>query len=432
MTSRNIRGFALLALVASLLSGCEVTREKIDIWKQSDRGAAKIRAAVRDTGQTMAVRTYAAEALAEMGLAMPLADDLKAISAADRGQITAAVAKDLVVKMKGPNPKSTTRVQIQAKDALFSIRDLLDPAERAKVDREVVAWILGDVRERDAGEHSTEKIVNTIGAPAGGVLVDALDQQGAPLNVIAMLLRKVGSEADRDKGALKLVALAKKQDPIPNSTFFALGKVGSLNSLRYLEELAKGDNFERRVLAVRAMGLFPRTEMLPTLEALAADESLKDKEAMLRDDAFASMEQIKDPKTKEILVKFLQDKDEKVRYRAVEAMASGFGADGVQQLLDALPTSYTYKKVDLIDFVEQPLMQLGKSVLPPLRKALTSESWIARVVAAHVLGEVGTREDLPALQKLVGDTTKIKGWTGGATVGSEAQAAVDSLKKRSN
>ena len=112
-------------MLSLALLGCEVTSEKINIWKQSTKGAAKIRAALRDTGQAMEVRIEAAQALAEMGLTQPLTTDLASLSGPDRKLVTEALNQGLLAKMKGANPNETPRVQVQAKDALYSIRLLL-------------------------------------------------------------------------------------------------------------------------------------------------------------------------------------------------------------------------------------------------------------------------------------------------------------------
>ena len=68
--------FSVFAVVVGV--GCEVTSEKIQTWKQSMKGAAKIRAAIRDNGQKLAIRVEAATAMGELGLFLPLVEDLKA------------------------------------------------------------------------------------------------------------------------------------------------------------------------------------------------------------------------------------------------------------------------------------------------------------------------------------------------------------------
>jgi len=170
--------------------------------------------------------------------------------------------------------------------------------------------------------------------------------------------------------------------------------------------------------------------MVPLAKAIAGDVKLKDRKAVLRDDAFTLLERIKDKSSLEALLGFLSDKDDRVRYRAVEGIIAGFGADGLTKLLEGLPPGYTYKKEDVEDFIEKDIIAIGPRALEPMRAMLGSQNPVARLVAARVLGRVGTKEDIPALRKLAADKTRIKGWPKGATVGSEARAAVPILLHR--
>lgn len=419
----------LVALLVLVASGCEVTSEKIQTWKQTVKGAAKIRAAVRDTGQTLPIRVEAAEALCEMGLFAPLNEDMKALVGDDREKILQELTKRLLAKMEGSNPGSTTRVQIQAKDALFAIRDLASDPMRRTIDEKLGRWILADWVKRGAGEHSADKIITTLGDTAGPLLAESIGQ-GTPVVVAATLLRKVGGQSDRDRGAEQLVELAKKEDPPNEQTYLALGKVGSLKANQYLLDVAQKGDYKRRLWSLRALTHFPHPSSIQIARTIAANAQLKDDQALLRDEAFTLLEKVADPQSLDVLIGFLADKDKMVRYRAAEAVLSGFGAKGLTKLLDGFPSGYTYKKEDLEDFIEKDVQELGKSALPALREALGSKNWVARLVAARLLGRIGTKQDVTALEKLGSDSTRIRGWDGGATVGSEALEAAKQLKTR--
>lgn len=419
-----------VAVVAIGAVGCEVTSEKIQTWKQSIKGAAKIRAALRDSGQKLPVRVEAAVALGELGLFTPLVDDLKSLGPDDRKKLMGSLTSSLVSKMEGNNPQASNKVQLQAKDALFSIREIADASMKQTIDQKVVNWLVGDWRTRTDGEHSCEKIVTTIGEPAGSVLAETIGKGGTPLIVSATMLRKIASQADRDLAAENLVALAAKEAPAKESTFHALGKVGSLKATAYLLKVADKGGFEERLWAIRALALYPHPSSIKPMYEIAKDTSLVDEQAILRDEAFTVLEKTDDPKSLELLVSFLASSEEKVRYRAVEAIVSGFKAGGLTKLLEGLPSRYTYAKKDLEDYIEQDIIGLGSSAAPALRTALKSESWIARLVAVRVLGKVGTTQDIENLKKLENDRTRIKGWEGGATIGSEALAAAKRINKQ--
>lgn len=435
MKSKLFIGCCVLALSLAGLA-CEVTSEKIQTWKRSVKGAAKLRACVRDTGQKLPIRVEAAVALAELGVYAHLAEDIKSLEAKDRKRLMDALIKSLIRKMEGTNPKASTQVQLQAKDALFSLRGVADEASRRTVDDKVVRWVLGDWRKRNTGEHSSEKIIKTVGQPAGAIIAEVIDRGGAPLVACATLLRKVGSQGARDLAAQKLVALAKKEKPPRVQTYHALGKVGSLKAVAHLEQVAREAAFETRTWALRALQLFPHVGVVETMKSIAGDTSLTDDKALLRDEAFTVLEKIDDPKSLDALASFL-DSDEKdkdtaktVRYRAAEAILAGFEEKGLTKLLENLPSRYSYDKRDLEDFIEKDIRRLGAKALPALRAALDSKSWVARLIAARVLGEIGTKADVAALEKLSGDRTRLKGWDGGATLGSEAGAALQKIKAR--
>jgi len=410
--------------------GCEVTSDKLQTWKQSMKGAAKIRAAIRDTGQKLPIRVEAATALGELGLFAPLVEDLKSLEDVDRRKLTEALAAGLVSKMEGSNPTSSTKVQLQAKDTLFSVRVEAEKPLQRTIDDKLVRWLVGDWQARGAGEHSCEKIVSEIGEPAGPVLAETIGQGGTPPVVSATLLRKVGSEEIRDKAAENLVAVAAKEKPVKEQTLHALGKVGSVKAVAYLDQIANKAGFQERIWALRALSLYPHASIVGSMKGIAGDESLKDDQALLRDEAFTVLEKIDDPQSLDALTTFLAVTDEKVRFRAVEAIVSGFKAKGLPKLLEGLSSRYTYKKEDLVDFIEKDIIELGTSALPALRSALDSKSWVARIVAARVLGHIGTKQDIDKLETLAGDTTKLKGWEGGATIGSEAKAAVKLIRDR--
>ena len=422
----------LSALVCCLAaSGCEVTPEKIQTWKTTQKGEAKIRAAVRDEGQTLDVRILGAEALCELKLFEPLAEDLKAIKAEQRGKLVAGLTKRLQARMQGSNPAATTGIQVQAKDSLFELRNLSEsvPAEiRTSIDDSVARWMTQDWAKRASGEHSGEKIIRTLGKAAAPHLIDGIGGGISPV-LASMLLRELGSQADRDRGAEKLLTLAASEKPSKEETFTALGKIGSLKAVDYFLKVAQKGAFQERLWAVRAIGLFPHARAIPTAVAIARDATLTDDRALLRDAAFTLLEKTNDDKSLVALLSFLGDKNKLVHYRASEAVLVGFGARGLTMLLEQLPSRYTYEKQDLVDFVEKDILKLGQKALPALRNALTSKNWIARLIGARMLGQLGTKQDMGALEKLAGDQTRLNGWEGGATVGSEAAAAAKKLKK---
>lgn len=415
----------LLLLIGSL--ACEVTSEKIQRWKGTQKGPAKLRAAVRDTELKQKLRLEAAVALAEINLVQPLTEDFKSLDPKDRNGLGDPLADKLLAKMKGANATATTRAQMQAKDALFGLRASLGAAAQAKIDTQLVSWIASDWAARAGGEHSAEKIVRTVGKPAGKVLAEKIGSQPKVVVPMAELIGKVGAQADRDAAADRLIALAKKADAPGEQIYTALSKVGSPHAREFLVEQGQKGPTQQRIWALLALKAYPDRALVPKLAAIAADSK---EEKRIRAGAFEALEKIDSKATARALAEILaKDSEEIVRYRAAEALVGCCKANGVAKLLNGLSPRYTYKKTDVVDYIEKDIKGLGGKVLPPLRAALGSKSWIARAVAVRVLGDIGKKKDLPAIEKLFNDRTKLKGWEG-ATVGSEAKAAAARLRKR--
>ena len=99
-------------------------------------------------------------------------------------------------------------------------------------------------------------------------------------------------------------------------------------------------------------------------------------------------------------------------------------------VLEGLSVARAYTREDLKSFVVHDLSLLGPKVLPPLRDELGSKSWVARLVAVFALSEIGAPEDVARLEALGADATKLKGWPGNATLGTEAKAFAEQLKSR--
>ena len=414
-------------LLPILALGCEVTPEKIQVWKNSENGPPKLRAAVRDEAQPSEIRVLAATALAELGHFDPLKEDLRSLDDGDRKSLAGLLTKEQLARMRGASPQATSELQIHAKDTLFTLREVVGPGDRDALLDELVRWVLGDWSARRRGEHSGEKIVLARGEAAGPELVRRLTADIAAVGHLAQLLAKVGGPADREAGTARLVELAKKQKPAHPETLRALATMGVGSGRRYLLSLARGRGpAAARAAALEALALVPDPALVGPMAEIAGD----DKEiGDLREWAFAVLDRIASEQTLEALGPLMAAKEEVVRYRAAEAAVKCCGAKGVAKLLRTLPSRYAYPEQDVKDYIEKDVSELGSGALPVLREALTWDSWLARVVALRLLARMGGKEDLPRLENLANDSTRLSGWAS-KTVGGEARAAIERLKKR--
>ena len=201
-----------------------------------------------------------------------------------------------------------------------------------------------------------------------------------------------------------------------------MGKVTGANS-------AGGRSNEEAQLATRALGERRDPTVLPFALKVAADPKA---DKTVRDEMFGVIETIGGLQAQKGLAEIISsDKEEIVRYRAFESMLAAGKADAIQAGLEAFPASATYKKVDVDDLLVKLIEKLGQPARPALIKTLGSRAPLARMTAAMALEQVGRAPDAPELEKLAGDSSPVKGFPAGDTVGKQATRAADAAKKRS-
>ena len=422
---RTVPLFALLVAAC----GCEVTSEQIAAWRDTQKGPGKLREALRDPGLKPELRGHALAVLAELGMLSEIDADLAPQSPGDRAAVALQAAPRLIQLAGKSEGASLSKVEKSAKDALFQIRDLVPAAERGPVDDALIAWTTVDLAGRmTAGGQSSEKILSAIGAKAGprlaAVLVDGASSEASRLTAAQLCNRVCDREARAQAGA-KLVERAKRERVIQEATLQQLGLVGGDHAVAYLTQLG-GDvrqTAQLRQKALFALAQSPDPAALAPVIALARDAKVPGE---VRDAAFEVAEKIGAPAVPE-LIKLFPDKDEKVRWRAVEAALGAGKERAVVAVLETLPDGFAYPKEDLTSFVVHDLRLIGPPALPPLRQALASKRPLARLVAVLALGEIGKAGEAAAVEALAGDGAKIKGWPAGATVGSEAKSVAARL-----
>lgn len=431
MLSPGMRGIIGLAVCL----GCEVSLNDISQWKDTERGPLKIRTALSDQEQPLNVRTAAAVALVDIGKLSELEQDLKTLPAEEQHAIVDAAVPQLMERMGGTNPKAPpSSAQARAKDAVFSLRVFASDVVHAKADASLVEWLTLDLPGRMlVGDHNAEKIIVAIGVSAAPMLARSLGPDTLDLVEPATLLRKVGDAASIDQGAQNLIELAKVSPR--EQTFLALARLGGPVATRFLNNVAQSGAPQVRLVALRALQVIADPSSIAIGRAVAADTRLSGELAVLRDEGFGILQQLAgkgDTSAQASLLTFLNDADEKVRWTAVDAICASKRPDFVAAMIERLPAWAVEKPADLKDFLEERIKkEMGQEILPLLRKLLVSENWVARLVAVRLIGDLGEKTDLPALEQLVReDHTPIRGWPDGATVGKEAQAAVARLRQR--
>jgi hypothetical protein len=420
----------LLVLGAADL-GCDVTPDKVQQWKGLESGPRKLRDAVRNEGLTPEMRALAAEALVDLALQDDLAQDVKELKPALQASLLAVLVPRLVQTAKGSDPVAPpARKQRNAKDALFLLRDA-DPAQRNVIDAALIEWCTVDLTGRQtAGGHATAKILKVIGPKAGPPLVALLKKPGPDFDLAARLLGLVGDEAARNQGGEVLIEVARKEKPIKDATFEALGRIGGAAVVKFLADIVergreREEDAKRSLLALQ---LAPRSEALPLAITVALNRKTKD---TLRHEGLELAKRIGGKAAGEGVAPVIDDADPILGWHAFEAVMATLKAEGVRVGLERLQLRHLAKKDDLPDFLVKHVKENGGTAARPhLVAELASKNPAARLAAILCLAEVGTAEDVAALEKVVADGTKIRGWPGNPVIGAEARAAVERLRQK--
>jgi hypothetical protein len=427
-SSRLRWGCALLALCAACST--RVTSENIAAWKTTQKGPERLHEALADHGVSPKLRAEAAVALIDIGRSDEVDQILTSAPADDRAVVANALEPQYEVAMKDPAPDRA----LAYRDALFSLRRLVPVDTQKRIDEALLASLEAEMKagKLRQGQHSLDKMLTAIGAGSGAMLVRVLSTPDLPYLPAAELLGKVGDESARDKGAAALVARApqiKAADKSPEKLDRALGLIGGPTAVSYLQHEVSAEKGDAALMATRALRERRDPSVLPFALKIAGDPKA---DRALRDEMFEVAATIGGLEAEKGLLGIISsDKDEIVRYRAFEAVLTARKAEGIVPALEAFPASATYKRVDVDDLLVKLIEKLGQAARPALVQARGSRVPLARATAAMTLAQIGRPDDAAALTKLASDSATVKGFPAGDTVGKEASAAAEAVKKRS-
>jgi hypothetical protein len=410
----------------------KVSSDNIQIWKTTEKGPARLAEALADHGTPPRLRGEAAVALIDIGHAEEVDTTFQSLPSDDRAAIAADLEPMLEVAMKDPSPDKA----LEYRDALYSLRQFVLPEEQKHIDAALLPAIEKDLQAGHLrqGRHSIDKMLTAIGPDAAAMLARVLAQPAASLQA-ADLLGKIGDPESREKGGAALVARAregkdaKKGDVRDEMGLYkSIGSVGGPTAVKFLEEKVTGANKDEAALAVRALEERRDPSVLPFALKIASDPKA---DKIVRDEMFGVVESIGGlDALKGLLGIISSDKEEIVRYRAFESALTAGKTDAIQPALEAFPVAVAYKKVDVDDLLVKLIEKLGQPARPALVKTLASTTPLARMTAVMSLEQVGHAPDAPAVEKLAGDSTQVKGFPSGETIGKEATRVAEVLKKK--
>ena len=487
----------LAALLCALFSGCKVTADDVETWKGTVKGPIKLVAVMNAPKYPIELRTKAAIALVEMertdvaGL-VELQHALQKLDEATRTQLVDGMTEPLVALMKGQGQAQAagvgatpaagpTPVQIRAKDAAFELIASASPETRKKLIQEVINWYVEDFNGRAlSGNYSAEQIVRQIGAPAAGVLVNALNAHmpQAALAKVSELIGGAGDAKARSDAATRLISIEREMesdtflnwlkeqirtqlaaqnkgsiDAARISSAAAVNREnyirdGAIPAMKYLAgeasvanrllEIASAPSKdpainERRKKALQALEGKATANQLQPLLTLALDPNTPPD---VRDYAFDRVGDIRSTEALPRLwplVSGAKDEDQRLRWRVGEMVLAIGGTNVVSEFFAKLPTgeAVKYAPEELAGYATR-MGQMSPLPNDAVRPQLQSPHWFLRVLALRYFERKGTANDVAAMQALATDPAACHGpehsWQEGFTVGKVAESAISGLR----
>jgi hypothetical protein len=431
----SARAVCVLGALLGLGAGCNnVSSDNIQLWKTTQKGPEKLRETLSDHGVPARLRAEAAVALVDIGQAEVIDTTFSAMPADDRAEIAKTFQPLCEVAMKDPSPDKA----LAYRDALYSLRQFTPPDDQKRIDAALLPALEADLRTGHLrqGRHSVDKMLTAIGAESGAMLARVLAEPDASFPQAADLLGKIGDPEAREKGAAALLARveadkreksAKKKQP-EGALFKALGALGGPTAVKVLEDRSVGANKDEAAFAVRALQERRDPAVLPFALKVAADPKAN---KIIRDEMFGVIETIGGLDAQRGLLEIISsEKEEIVRYRAFESALTAGKLEAIVPALEAFPAAASYKKVDVDDLLVKLIEKMGQPARPALLKALASRAPLARMTAVLTLEQIGRASDAPTLEKLADDSTQVKGFPAGDTVGKEAARVAEVVKKK--
>jgi hypothetical protein len=423
-------------LVVGLL-GCEVTEEKIELWKGTQQGPKKLAGTLIDPEVDMNLRAKAAVALVEINAWDLFRESFQKMEPADSGKVVNAVSPILgeMTKGEGGDDKQLTKLQVDAKDGLFIMVDFAGAEGIAAVRKPLIEWATeGDYNIRAmAGQYNVKTVVKKLGAPAAEALTKLLALDQIVIEHVARLIREVDDEAALAKASAKIAeALKSNVKGVGEVHLVAAAIIGGEDVAQTLLDLAtdKGLTAELQRFALRAYSqsveqgnIKPKKEHLDRLFSMGENTEF---DPYQREETYLVLAQVGGKEDTARVAKLLENEEFFWRLVGLRCLLR---MDGEGQLGPALDTEDLARSGKEVNEIIEWVIKFPK-LLPTVRKVLESGGPAAKAYAVNVLGAAGNAADAAAIEKLAGDGAKLPKVFEHRTVGEAAKAALEALKKK--
>ncbi|MCK9461309.1 MAG: hypothetical protein M0R80_16900 [Proteobacteria bacterium] len=424
--------------VASILVACEIDQGKIDLWKTTENGPKKLAGALIDPEQPLEVRVKAAIALVEIKNWELYRESFQKMEKGDAQKVIAGLAPELARISKSESPgqpeRSLAKKQIDAKDGLYLLLDFAGPENRDAVEKPLIAWCVeGNYNIRAMAGYNIRTIVKKIGGPAAQALTELLDMDQIAIEPIAKLIRDVGDAPAPAMASEHVAAQLRGNVPeIKETHLIAAAVVGGEGVANALLDLAttKELDAELQRFALRAYSqsiesgyIKPDATQMGRLFAMAENEEY---DKFQREETYLTLAQAGGKADVARVAKLLESDEFFWRLVGVRCILR---MDGEGQLATVLRSKGLATDAEEVDEVIGWIAKFPK-LTPAVRALLEGGDVFAKGVAVYVLGMKGDKAaDVPALEKLAADKTKLPKGFDHATLGDAAKAALESLAK---
>lgn len=436
----SIRGWLFACAGLALLIGCEVTAEKIELWKGTQNGPKKLAAALTDPELQLDLRAKAAVALVEINSWELFRESFKQLDKKDADSVILAAAPILAEMVQAQDPSgghSLAKSQVDAKDALFILLDFAGGEGRDIAERALISWCVQDYNQRAmAGQYNIKTIVKKIGVRAAEGLVPLLTLDQIVIKYVAELIREVGDPGVLAKASSKL-ATELKQNPkkIKEVHLLSAAIIGGDPVGDILLEMATnkeiGAALQRFALRAFSEGLANKTFKLPDqrVEQLFSIAEDTEYDKFHREETYYVIAQAGRQDDVKRLRKMLSSKDS--FWRAV-GFRCLLRVDGEKQLSESLRDLAKRDHIQSEEDVEELVARITSfpKLLPAVRSLLSDPQAEIRGIAVNVIEKIGHPEDAKALISLKEDGARLPKGFKYKTVGEAAAKAAEMIKKR--
>lgn len=432
-----------LALGMLFVLGCEVTEEKIELWKGTKNGPKKLAATAIDKEVPVPLRAKAVVALSEIRDR----DDedvwdiflkvFQKMEKSDGQKVVDAAITPLAKKVNDGSKGAISKHQVGAKDALYIMIDYASDKGKVEAEKALISWCTQDYNIRAlAGKYNIRSIVKKIGAPAADALVSLLSLDEVAVKFIAELIRDINDETVLDKASAKLAGELKGNlKKVQEVHLLSAAIIGRDPLGKAFLEMAANTEItpELRRFALRAYSQGLKTGSIEATDAhvdalFGVAENAKLDRAQ-REEAYQVIAQAKRKKDLPKLRNLLKSKDSAWRSVGLYCLLSMEGEVALEKILKDIEAYKMAKTEEDIDDITVRITAFPK-LIPTVRKLLGSDSAFVLGIALGVLGEVGGAEDVARIKKLKGNDDNLPKGFKHKRVSDAAEAAIAQLAER--